>query len=219
MILAMFAALAVQADNLECDRIASHPSGAGLPREVIRPGDKVAISFQWLDGPFGTKDIPRECITRLEVSGPAELLRDGSVRILDDARSGDELVVSMRIGTKERRQTFPITGRDEQTLAGVWRESRRENCEGRRIAELVFTLSGAFSYTVPEQMVETMVTGSGRYRWDPATGALDMGGEDRFYWHGRAVRTPDGLVIEGINPTGFQNGPDMPVCRIILSGG
>lgn len=201
----------------DCQRNRGWIPLAGVPL-IVRQGERVPVRYSRTHGPDGQYPFSPECLRNWTISNPRVKMSPdhGTIIVPPDLPAGTEVTITAAYDkARTVRLRFHVLGRDEPTLAGTWSESERENCEGRRIAELVFSVEGDFSFTVPEQMVESMVTGSGRYRWDPGTGALDMGG----LWQGKAKRTGHSLVIEGINLTGFQNGPDLPTCRITLSGG
>lgn len=189
---------------------------------TIRQGDRVPVRYGRTHGPDGTYPLSPKCLRNWKISDPRVKLTKDRLTILvpPDLPPGTEVTILADYDDGHGAAVgFQVIARDAPTLAGTWRETAREGCEGRRIAEMVFSTAGRFSYTVPEQMVETMVTGAGDYRWDAATGALAMGSAPNFPWRGTARRAGGTLVLEGINPTGFQLGETMPLCRITFSGG
>lgn len=215
MIVALLALLGAAAGP-SCEHIGSSLVGAEISPEVIRPGTRVKVHLSYRDGPDGAKDIPRRCVKALRVTGPARLTREGDIEIADEARSGDRVTLSMRIGANPTSRTLKITGRDEQVLVGTWHPVSSQDCRGRIPAEVIFADDGSYVFTFADQMVETMVSGGGTYRWDSETGALTMS------WSpGQTTARFDGdrLVLEGVEfePAPPPPGePAPPPCRIVL---
>lgn len=215
----MFTMLALigAAAGADCRHIGSSLVGAEISPRVIRPGGHVDVYLYYRDGPDGPKDIPRRCVKELRVTGPARLASDGDIEISDDAKSGDQVVLSMRIGGAPVSRTLAITGRDEQVLVGKWAPIASERCQGRLPAEIIFDDDGRYTFTFPEQMVETMISGGGTYRWEPATGALTMSGSPGA---ARARFEGDRLVLEGVEfdmpPPPPPGEPAPPPCRLVL---
>jgi hypothetical protein len=204
----------------DCRHIGRHAYIRVAPL-VARPGDRMTLSFVYRDGPDGEKAVPLQCLQQLRVKGRAALERERVVRITGDAASGDKVRVVARIGDSEVLADITVTGRDEQVLAGQWSQASAEHCYGRRLAELIFTADGRYSYTFPEQAFETMVSGTGSYRWDPATGALALGNYKGIARRDGGTLTIEGIDIEGVPPV-YPPGeapPDAGPCRIVLTGG
>lgn len=200
-----------------CKHIGSMPVGAELSRTVVRPGERVGVHLYWRDGPFGNKDVPRRCVKKLRVAGPARLAKGGAIEIGTEAKSGDIVTLSMEIGGTPARRAIKITGRDEQVLTGKWRPLASEHCQGRLPAEIVFDDDGRYTFTFPEQMVETMISGGGTYSWDQTSGALTMS------WSpgARTARFEgDKLLLEGVEfempPPPPPGEPAPPPCRLVL---
>ena len=205
---------------VDCRHVGRHAYIRYAP-VVARPGDRLTLSFEYRDGPDGAKPVPLRCVEKLRVRGRAALERNYAVRITNDAAAGSTVRVAVLIGGVERVADIVVTGRDEQVLTGSWSQRSAEHCFGRELAELTFSTDGGYSFTFPEQMVETMTSGSGRYRWDPATGALQMGN-----YSGVARRDGNMLTIEGIDVLAVPPPPEPgvapkapPPCRIVLTGG
>lgn len=216
MIGTMIALLALAAGP-GCKQIGTMPVGAELSRSVIRPGNRVGVRLYWVDGPFGSKDVPLRCVKKLRVAGPAQLTRDGKVAIASEAKSGDVVTLSMQIGGTPARRMIRITGRDEQVLTGKWRPRSSEHCRGRLPAEIVFGDDGRYSFTFPEQMVETMISGGGTYSWNQASGALTMSWSPDAH---TARFEGERLVLTGVEfdlpPPPPPGAPAPPPCRLVL---
>jgi len=200
-----------------CKHVGSSPVGAEIGKRVVRPGDRVTASLYYYDGPFGQKDVPRRCVKKLRVTGPATLARDGAILIAADARSGDTVTLSMVIGGNPASRKIRITGRDEQVLTGKWHVVSSEHCQGRMPAEIVFADDGSYTFTFPEQMVETMISGGGKYSWDAATGALKMSWSP----YAQTARFDgDKLMFVGVEfdmvPPPPPGEPAPPPCRMVL---
>ena len=205
----------------DCERNRGWIPLAEIPH-VVRQGERVPVAYTRTHGPDGRYPFSPQCLREWRISDSRVTMSDDRRTIIvpADIPAGTEIRISAAYDdSREVRIGFVVLGRDARTLAGSWSEVGRENCAGDRIAELLFSTSGRYSFTRPRDMVETMTSGAGHYRWDPATNVLEMGDGDRVHWRGKAVREGGALVIEGINLTGFQNGPDLPPCRITLRGG
>jgi hypothetical protein len=146
------------------------------------------------------------------------------INIGDDAVAGQIYWVRASLHGRKFEATFRVTGRDEQVLVGKWSQTEAAGCGngGRRVAELVFSQDGRYSYTFPDMMVETMTSGSGKYKWDAAGHALDLDGNVA-----KATLNGDTLMIEGyvFDPTppeiiGIEPGTDrailapQQICRL-----
>jgi hypothetical protein len=155
-----------------CDQIESMPNWPAMSDWVYRPGARLPFKMMWRDGPFGEKEVPKRCMTKPKVTGAATLEKDGVVRVKETAQGGEEFSISLKIDGKPQVYTYKVTGADEQVLFGKWHPRSNQSCRGRIPGEIVFGTAGRYSYTFPEQMIETMTSGGGRYRWDQATREL-----------------------------------------------
>ena len=210
-VLALFAA-----GEPDCRHIGGSLKAALLDPEVLRPGDEVNIAYRYRDGPDGEKVIPPQCITRLALKGPARLRSAEKLRIDRKAKAGEAITLSMRIGGLPYSRTVKVTGADQQLLTGTWRMIESRNCPSRLPAEIRFYDDGGYDFTFPEAMVETMTSGRGEFRWDPASGALSLGGN----WRGTARFEGKRIVMEGlwfdILRMPMRGEPVPPPCRIVL---
>lgn len=209
-------ALLVAGAPADCRHIGGSLKAAMFDPEVLRPGEEAAIAYRYRDGPDGEKVIPPQCITRLALKGPAQLRSAEKLRIDRDAKAGEEITLSMRIGGQPYSRTVKVTGRDQQVLTGTWHLVESRNCRARLPSEMRFFENGGYDFTFPEAMVETMTSGSGSFTWDSTTGALSLGG----YWRGTARFEGPRLVLEGPFfdwPTSDPPGtPTPPPCRMVL---
>lgn len=200
----------------DCRHIGESLRAARYDREVLRPGDETAIEFVYRDGPDGEKTIPRQCITDLRVKGPARLRGKQRLQVRPDAKAGEEVALSMRIGGLPYSRAVKVTGRDQQVLTGTWHVVESQHCRARLPSEIRFFDNGGYDFTFPEAMVETMTSGSGSYTWDQASGALSLGGE----WRGTARFEGTRLVMVGpYFDSAYVPGPGEtppPPCRIVL---
>lgn len=214
MLLTALALLAASA--ADCRHIGESLRAARYDREVLRPGDDVGIDYVYRDGPDGEKAIPGRCISALTVKGPARLRGRTRIAVRPDAKAGEEIILSMRIGGLPYSRTVKVTGREQQVLTGRWGVVESRNCQARLPAEIRFYDNGGYDFTFPDAMIETMTSGGGAFRWDPATGALSLGG----YWQGTARFEGKRLVIEGIEfdlpRPPMPGAPTPPPCRIVL---
>lgn len=216
--LIVMAAAAAAAPGPDCAHIGESANWFRTTPEVARPGDVVTLDHRYSDGPYGDKPVPAVCIRKIAVTGPARVARDGTLRIDPRAAAGSVVEVRTRIGRADRSQRFTIVGRNQQVLTGTWHLESAEHCR-RAPAEFVFSTEGRYSYTFAEQMVETMTSGGGAYRWDSASGVLDLG-------NGRppvqARREGARLVIEGLDFDVVPSppfGPAPPPCILKLRNG
>jgi hypothetical protein len=161
-------------------------------KSVTRPGDTIELAARWRDGPFGVKEIPLACLKKWQVDPKQAVLSSDrrTLRFADDVPAGSSVSVSAMFGKSVIRGSFKITGRDEQVLYGTWSEASSTGCGtgARRVAELVFSQRGGYSFTFPDMMVETMTSGGGRYRFDADAGTLELDG-DKF------AATLDGAML------------------------
>lgn len=195
---------------------------AGHKPAVARQGDTVELtgfSVRFNGGPV--EQVPDACVTDWKVEGEGvKLLKGGKIKIDPSAVPGTEIRFSAQIGGAQGRRgygSFKIIGLNQKVLSGTFGVRRQERCETPQIAEMSFSADGHYSYTRPEHMVETMVSGSGRYRWDGDTGKLELGGTAEPFVAERTgtAKWVDGaLVLEGVDPSGTSSS-----CRITLGGG
>jgi hypothetical protein len=209
--------LALAAPAPDCRHIGGSMTYVRFSRDVVRPGDMLEVALSYRDGPDGEKDTPRRCVTQVKVAGPARLARDGTIRVDPKAAPGSVITVSMRIGGARVVAPITVVGASQQVLTGTWHPVSTENCDGRPLGELIFTSDGRYVFTLAEQMVESMTSGSGTYRWDPSTGRLDLD-----HTRTATARLDDGgLTLEGLwfdsfPPVPVPGAPPPPPCRIVL---
>jgi len=225
----MFALLALLAmQNVEPPRIDPCREYAGLGYAVghrpavARQGTTVELtgySVRFNGGPV--EPVPAECVRDWKIEGEGvKLLRGGRVEIDAKAVPGTEIRLSAQIGGERGGRgygSFKIIGLDQKVLSGTFGVRRQERCDTPKIAEMTFSADGHYSHTLPEHMVETMVSGSGRYRWDGDTGKLELGGTAEPFVPqrtGTAKWIEGALVLEGVDPGGSSVS-----CRITLGGG
>jgi len=207
----------------DCRHIGSH-AGIRFVPAVARPGDRLSREYWYRDGPDGEKPVPRQCVEKMRVKGDAAVISKGGIRITGDAKAGSVVTAVALIGGREVSANLTVVGRGQPVLTGKWRQISAEHCHGRRLAELIFTTEGTYSFTFPDRMIETMTSGGGSYRWDPASGRIDLG----HGWVGLARRSGSALTIDGVDfdpralppplPPGTAS-PPRAVCRIVLTGG
>ncbi|WP_342248807.1 hypothetical protein [Sphingomonas sp. OTU376] len=214
MLLTALALLAAGA--ADCRHIGESLRAARYDREVLRPDDETNIEYVYRDGPDGEKVIPQRCIADLAVKGPARLRGRQRLLVRSDAKGGEEIALSMRIGGMPYSRTVKVTGRDQQVLTGTWHVVESQHCRTKLPSEIRFFDNGGYDFTYPEAMVETMTSGSGSYTWHQASGALSLGGE----WRGTARFEGRRLVMVGpYFDSAYVPGPGEilpPPCRIVL---
>jgi hypothetical protein len=200
-----------------CRHIGGSLTYVRFSRDVVRPGDVVTMQPSYRDGPDGEKETPRRCVTRVKVSGAGRLARDGTIHVDPDAPAGAIIRVSMRIGDARVETGITVVGTNQQVLAGTWHPVSQENCYGRPLGELVLTSDGRYIFTFAEQMIETMTSGSGTYRWEPVSGRIELDGTRTATAHldGNGL-TLEGLSFEGFAPVMEPGAPPLPPCRIVL---
>lgn len=225
----MFALLVLLAtQKIEPPRMAPCNEYAGLGYAVAyspavpRQGDTLELtgySVRFNGGPV--EPVPAKCVRDWKVEGDGvKLLRGGRIQIDAKAVPGTEIRFSAQIGGEQGGRgygSFKIIGLEQKVLSGTFGVRTQEGCDTPKIAEMSFSAQGHYSYTLPQHMVETMVSGSGRYRWDGDTGKLELGGTAEPFAAQRTgtAKWIDGaLVLEGLDPGGSSGS-----CRITLGGG
>jgi hypothetical protein len=177
------------------------------------------------------EEMPSECLKDWKVEGEGvKLVRaKGSarrqLRIAPDAVPGREIRFTARNGDREVYGRLVVIARDAQVLSGTFHTVEQGGCWGPEVAEMTFSADGHYTWTRPGEMFETMVSGSGGYRWDAATGVLDLFHPEqpgRVLQHGTAKWVDGRLVLDSIEPGGPMGSADgsmVSKCHIMLSGG
>ena len=136
--------------------------------------------------------VPLDCASDWSVSDPslATLAEDrASLRIAPDAPPGATITIGYRIKDKPVSRSLVVVAKDAFVLTGRRRQRSAEGCDGfAPVGELEFMADGAF--TVTFQPFESYNDYWGRYRLDPATGALSLSVTGGNY-------QPSGLDVEG----------------------
>ena len=173
----------VKDDSLRNFRGSGQSAYLVTDRAITRPGDTIELAARWRDGPFGVKELPLACLKNWRVDArQATLAKDRrTLRFAEDLPAGAVVSISATLGKDVIEGSFRITGHDEKVLYGTWSEASSTGCgkDARRVAELVFSQRGGYSFTFPDMMVETMTSGAGRYRFDADAGTLELDG-DKF---------------------------------------
>ncbi|RYE01076.1 MAG: hypothetical protein EOP61_12240 [Sphingomonadales bacterium] len=193
----------------------------GFRPSVPRQGDTVELIPMFVQSHgMPVTPVPPECASDWKIEGEGVKLEHGRLRIGADAVPGAEVKFSAQIGGTGGGRGYgslKIIGATQKVLAGKFSITAQERCETPRIAEMTFSARGQFTYTMPDDMFETKVTGSGSYRWDGDTGRLELGGDEQPFkarWTGTAKWVDGSLVLEGIDLGGWSDS-----CRITLAGG
>ncbi|WP_188055761.1 hypothetical protein [Sphingosinithalassobacter sp. CS137] len=194
-----------------------------VPETPARQGATIPIrAMRGL--PYAPEDEPEECSSawRVTPADAAALAHDlRSFTIAEDADPGTIVTISYQVGEEPVTASVRVIGRDEVVLTGRRRQQSVSGCEGaEHVGELEFTGEGRFSVTY--QPFERYRDYWGSYRYDPATGALEMttDGGNRvppdLDLSGRAYFNPDRrLILEGFN-LGAQPSLQPPVCTYIF---
>lgn len=234
----MFALLALIAAQ---DRVAPPPDcsqstgvgyGVGYQPSVPRQGETVTLTAMVVRG-YGMPPEPADpkCVEDWKVEGEGvKLLNGGKLRISAKAVPGTEIRFSAHVGGIRGQRGYgslKIIGANEQVLSGTFHIAERGPAERGicigNVAEIGFSARGGYTYTRPEDMFETKVTGSGSYKWDAASGRLELFDDDgRLYQRGTARWVDGRLVLDDIDPGGPMS-PDDPSlglhCHLVLTGG
>lgn len=157
---------------------------------IYRQGAAIRLRPVRLRGHTGTHEVPMECTSGWFVSGPATLSADRrTLSIAADAPVGSQVALAYRVGDEQVDARLRVVGRDEVVLTGTRSQSAIQGCDGLDpVRELAFGANGSFSVTF--MPFETYKDYWGRYRYDPATGALSMSVTGGNY-------VPPGLDLEG----------------------
>lgn len=222
---ALLALLAVQdrvPEPPDCSESTGVGYGVSYQPAVTRQGDTIELTGMVVRG-YGMPPTPAspQCVSDWKVEGEGvKLLRGGKLQISDKAVPGTVIRFSAQIGGIRGERGYgslKVIGATEKVLSGRFSVAEQSGCTTPRIAEMGFSANGYYNYTLPEDMFETKVTGSGAYRWDGDSGKLELGGSDepfRAQRIGTAKWIGGALVLEGIDPGGTS-----VKCRITLTGG
>ncbi len=176
-----------------------------VQKRPARQGATLAISpTRYVN--FGTSEDPAKCLSDWQVSDPkaVTLASDRkSVTIAADAAPGTVVTISYLANGQRVSEQLRIVAKDAVVLTGIYGQTGLEGCQGPMIGEMEFEEGGAFSVTF--QPFETYHDYWGRYRFDPASGALvlEVTGGNRIVAgpkiEGTARFDPHGkLRLEGI---------------------
>jgi hypothetical protein len=224
----MIAMLLAGALAQEIPRCAQYDGvGFALTRDssAVRQGDTVTLTPMRVERPgMPLTPFPEDCVTNWKIEGQgAAFTKDHRVRVRTKAVPGTVIRVTARYGDRTLSTSFTVLGAGQATLAGRYRVVSQEQCNGGDLAEMNFTAEGYYTYTRSRDMVETMVSGSGNYRWDPVTGKFELVHDGRVWQAGKAVHRDGQVLLDNIDPGGFMRDPperfEARVCRITLGGG
>ena len=213
-----------------CEHVGGALTYLATEPRVARQGATIAVRPVYRDGPDGEKDVPERCLKKWKVEGEGIRFdrKRRTVEIASDAAPGSTPALSVMIGGQKIGTRFRIVGINETVLTGKWHPTRLVNCGRPELGEIEFGDTDRYVFTFREQMIETMTSGSGNYRWDSATGALELGFLDKGSFVARQKGTAQmiggRLVIEGIDfgdrpppypaPPGEPQPPPLPPCRM-----
>ena len=159
--------------SVGCAQLAQAPIVVGFAPAVARRGAVLALEVSYIDGPGGTKPVPRECLSDWRVAGKDVKLdrRRGQLRIGAKAVVGEQATLSFLAGGPRVSRNFIVRGEDEPVLAGRWILADGA-CHLFPYVELVFSEDGKLTYTSPERMVESMSDGTLPYEWLADAGVI-----------------------------------------------
>lgn len=202
----------------------------GFRPAVPRQGDTVELIPMFVEfHGMPLAPVPSECATDWKVEGEgAKLQRDGTLQISASTVPGSEIKFSAQIGGSQGGRGYgslKVIGAEQKVLSGKFGIAERGICVGNA-AEIAFSASGYYTYTRPEDMFETKVSGSGQYTWDEPSGRLVLFHDDgRVYQRGTARWVDSRLVLDDIDPGGpmIADDPSIdasgPHCHLVLAGG
>lgn len=213
-----------------CEHVGGALTYLATEPPTARQGATIKIRPVYRDGPDGEKDVPERCLKKWKVDGKGLRFdrKRRTVTIAPDAAPGSMPTLTVVIGGRDIGTRFKVIGANEAVLTGTWHPRSQANCGRPELGEIVFGDNGRYVFTFREQMVETMTSGSGSYRWNSATGVLELGdGEGAAFVARRTgiARLEGGrLVTEGIDfgypepippaPPGEPQPPAPPPCRM-----
>lgn len=172
-------------------------------------------------GPVGAHRLPIACVSGWTLSHPDLARLDevaGTLAIAADTPPGSEISVSYRAGERPVSARIRVLAANAVVLTGRRSQRGVEGCRepGEPVGELVFGEDGRFSVTF--QPFESYSDYWGRYRFDPATGALTLTVEGGNYrppfldLEGTARIEDETLVLDGFylgSRNGFMPPPGM----------
>jgi hypothetical protein len=140
---------------------------------LARQGADIALIPMQARGP-GSEREPADCISDWRVDPALAWLSADhhTLHIAADAKPGAELIISYKASGYEVRKPMRIVGRDEIVLTGVRRQLSIEGCSVQTpVGELEFRED---KFAVTFMPFESYTDYWGRYRFDAASGALNM---------------------------------------------
>jgi len=152
-----------------------------------RPGAEFAVRARRLDGPFGTKDVDTRCVRDWHVrpGGVARLSNDRTRLHLDPAAGpGTRITVEARVGTTLTTGTVTVVGAADASILGQWRRDCPTPEGAAPIQRIAIYEENYFLFDSEGRQW------SGRYSFDPATGAVVFGPY--------VLPVPDNARLEGM---------------------
>ncbi|MDG2535737.1 hypothetical protein P6144_18900 [Sphingomonas sp. HITSZ_GF] len=198
---------------------------------VARQGETVTLVPMRVAGHgMPPEEMPSKCLDDWKVEGAGvKLVREkGSarrqLRIAADAVPGAEIHFWAQGENGEAHGRLIVIARDAQVLSGTFGKREQSGCLGAEVSEMAFTADGYYTWTRPDDMFETKVSGSGYYRWDAASGRFELlhGREGKVLQRGTAKWIDGRLVLDSIEPggpMGSDDGTNVSKCHIVFSGG
>lgn len=179
----------------------------------VEPAQTVPLRLYRRDGLGGLSEIPSRCVSRwrLADSGVASVSADGALLLINaEAPHGARTSVTANVGAQSVAGELNVYRPEAAPLVGLWRQSEAECGERKPIAELVFSADGRYSVTwIP---FETYKDYWGRFRYEAATGALELTVEGGNYMpadvaSGAIALKGDAFTAEGASFGSPANGP------------
>lgn len=202
----MLGAAAAPQERVPCGDDRDFGHWLEIERKPARQGETLklsptrGVSYSWTDEPV-------HCTRSWKVSNPraVKLAKDKrSVTIAPDATPGEIVTISYFTRGKRRSASIRIVGKEEVVLTGRWNERSVERCHADQpVREFELRDDGSFSVTY--QPFESYKEYWGTYRFDSATGALELTPQDgNFVPQGMdlngTARIEDGaLVLDGFD--------------------
>jgi hypothetical protein len=171
--------------------------------------------------------LPENCKVRWSVDKRYGVIKDDKLTIVPGAPDGTEITVTGEIRTRQGKRIVEgklyIIDMAQHPTAGSWRQASITcpgGVQGAPLNELIFNARGEFKATwMP---FETYVDYWGKYRFDPATGAITLTPDGGNHVPSDAVLT--GTVTVNGNEMrtkglsfGQPNGPALPAdCEIVF---